>query len=128
MGAAVTLRRRLEWADTDATGAWHNTALWRYLEDAERELLRGVDLLDLLVRIPRRRVEAEFLAPVRFDDEVTVRLEVAAVGRTSIAYALELEVDGATVARASAVVVHVDGEGRSTPLPPDVASRLVDGA
>lgn len=130
MGASITLQRPLEWMDTDASGHWHNATVWRFLEWAEGELHRRLGIADVTFgSTPRRRVEAEFLAPVRFDDVVTATFAVEAVGRTSATYALDLRVGDRPAATARAVVVFIDAEGRAAPWPRHVAAALRgDGA
>lgn len=124
-GASIELRRRLEWADTDASGHWHNATVWRYLEWAEGELHRRLGITDVTFGFtPRRRLEADFFRPIRFDDEVVARFVVGAVGRTSATYELTLEVDGATAATAKAVVVFIDASGAAAPWPAHVAEAL----
>ena len=128
MGATITLRRRLEWLDTDAAVRWHHATLWRYAEAAEAELHRRLGISDRTFGFtPRRRVEAEFHGPVLFDDEVTIDLEVAALGRTSLTYALRLSVGERRVADATIVAVFVDGHGRPQVWPDDLARALRDG-
>ena len=128
MGASITLRRRLEWLDTDAAVRWHHATLWRYAEAAEAELHRRLGISDRTFGFtPRRRVEAEFHAPVQFDDEVAIDLEVVALGRTSLTYAVRLSVDERSVAAAPIVAVFVDGRGRPQAWPDDLARALRDG-
>jgi acyl-CoA thioesterase FadM len=75
VGAAITLQRRLEWCDTDAAARWHHSTIWRFAEAAETELHRRLGIIDRTFGFtPRRRVEAEFHTPLRFDDVVTVEL------------------------------------------------------
>ena len=129
MGAAITLERRLEWCDTDAAARWHHSTLWRYAEVAEAELHRRLGILDRTFGFtPRRRVEAEFHAPLRFDDVVTITLRVTAIGRTSATHEIELSVAARRVASATVVIVFTDAEGRPRPWPEDVARALRDGA
>ena len=128
MGAAITLRRRLEWIDTDAAARWHHSTLWRYAEAAEAELHRRLGILDRTFGFtPRRRIEAEFHTALRFDDEVTVDLEVAAVGRTSATYDVALSVGDQRAATATMVIVYTDADGRPRPWPDDLIRALRDG-
>ena len=128
MGARIELQRRLEWIDTDAAVRWHHSVVWRWAEWAEAELHRRLGIVDVTVgATPRRRVEAEFVRAVTFDDLVDVTFEVEAVGRTSVTYAMALSSQGEPVASARLVAVFTDGEGRSAPWPEEVAAALRDG-
>ena len=127
MGAATSLRRRLDWADTDAAGYWHHSTFWKYAEAGEAELMRSLGIAELTFGgTPRRSVTAEFLRPVFFDDEVTIEFAVEAVGRTSATYRISLSVDGGLAASGTMTVVLVDGDGRPQPWP-DEARVLLAG-
>jgi acyl-CoA thioester hydrolase len=127
-GAAITLQRRLEWCDTDAAMRWHHSTMWRFVEAAEAELHRRLGILDRTFGFtPRRRLEAEFHTALQFDDLVTISLQVAHVGRTSATYDVTLSVDDRRVASAAVVIVFIDGDGRPSPWPDDIARALREG-
>lgn len=119
-------RRRVAWFDTDASGSIHWSTVFRYAEEAEHGFLRHRGLLDRAGRYPRRRVEAEYVALPRFDDEVDVRIWPEHVGTSSITWRWEIERAGARCVFGSVVAVHVDSEGRPAPLPETVRERLAD--
>ena len=128
LGAAITLERRLEWCDTDAAARWHHSTIWRYAEAAEAELHRRLGILDRTFGFtPRRRIEAEFHAPLRFDDVVTITLRVTAVGHTSATHEITVSVADRRAASATMVIVFTDADGRPRPWPDDVARALRDG-
>jgi acyl-CoA thioester hydrolase len=109
---------RVAWVDTDAGGRIHFTAAFRWAESAETALMRRLGVLaEAWGNFPRRRVEAEFLKVLRFEDELEVRLRVEKVGRTSVTYAWTIAKDGEPHVKGRHTVVHVDGEGRPEPLP-----------
>jgi acyl-CoA thioester hydrolase len=120
-----TERRRVAWADTDAGGRIHFTAVFRYAEAAETAWRRGLGLLEDWGDYPRRRVEADYLAVLRFEDEVDVRLAVDRVGTTSITFAWTIDRDGERCVEGRHTVVHVDGRGRAAPLPDGVRAALL---
>jgi YbgC/YbaW family acyl-CoA thioester hydrolase len=125
VGASITLQRRLEWLDTDAGVRWHHATIWRYAEWAEAELHRRLGIIDTTFGYtPRRRLEAEFFRPLRFDELVTVTFSVTEVGRTSATYDVTLATDAGPAATARMVVVLVDDEGRPTPWPEELAAAL----
>ncbi|HZR93125.1 MAG TPA: thioesterase family protein [Gaiellaceae bacterium] len=109
-------RLRVAWVDTDAGGRIHFTAAFRWAELAETSLRRRLGLMDEWGSYPRRRVEAEFLNVLVFEDEIDVRIRPERLGETSITWAFEVERAGETCVRGAMVVVHVDGEGRPAPL------------
>jgi YbgC/YbaW family acyl-CoA thioester hydrolase len=119
------LQRRVAWIDTDAGGRIHFTAVFRWAEAAETELMRRIGLSwDDWGDFPRRKVEAEYLKVLRFDDEIEIRLRVDNVGRTSVTYAWTIAKDGEPHVKGKHTVVHVDGEGRPAPLDDAIRAML----
>jgi YbgC/YbaW family acyl-CoA thioester hydrolase len=118
-------RARVAWADTDAGGRIHFTAVFRWAEAAETALMRRLDLIDDgWGDYPRRKVEAEYLKVLRFEDEIEIRLRVENVGRTSVTYAWTIVKDGEPHVKGRHTVVHVDAEGRPQPLADTVRAAL----
>ena len=79
---------RVRWADTDASGRIHFTAMFRWFEYAEQEYLRSRgltlnDFMDERINIPRVHVEANYRAALKYDDGVEVHVNVERVGQTS---------------------------------------------
>lgn len=115
---------RVAWVDTDAGGRIHFTAAFRWAEAAETALVRSLGLLDDWADYPRRRVEAEYLAVLRFEDEFELELVPERVGTTSVTYAWEVRRDGDVCIRGRHTVVHVDSEGRPAPLSTETRRAL----
>ena len=109
-------RTRVAWVDTDAGGRIHFTAAFRWAEMAETGIRRKLGLIEEWGSYPRRRVEAEFLQVLVFEDEIEVRIRPERLGGTSITWAFEITRDGEVCVRGTLVVVHVDADGRPTPL------------
>ena len=114
------------WVDTDAGGRIHFTAVFRWAEAAEASLMRRLGLLDGWGDYPRRRVEADYLAVLRFDDEIEVELVPERVGRTAITWAWTISRAGETCVTGRHTVVHVGADGKPAPLP-DVRAALASG-
>jgi acyl-CoA thioesterase FadM len=117
-------RFRVAWVDTDAGGRIHFTAPCRWAEAAETSLRRRLGILEDWGAYPRRHVEAEYLAVLRFEDEVEMELRPERVGETSITWVWTVDRDGETCVTGRHTVVHVDGEGRAAPLPDAVRAAL----
>ena len=115
---------RVRWIDTDASGRIHFSAAFRWMEVAEIELFRELNLMENRERYPRRHVEAEFLRPMWFDDWIEFELHVDQIGRSSITLAWEAKVDDVLTARGRQTIVLVDSIGRATPLPDAIRKRL----
>jgi acyl-CoA thioester hydrolase len=118
-------RARVAWVDTDAGGRIHFTAAFRWAEAAETALMRRLGFLhEAWGDYPRRRVEAEYLQVLRFEDQIETRLRVDKVGRTSITYAWTIAKDGRPYIKGRHTVVHVDAEGRPEPIDDAVRAAL----
>jgi acyl-CoA thioesterase FadM len=118
-------RVRVAWIDTDAGGRIHFTAAFRWAELAEMGLYRKLGLLEeSRADYPRRRVEAEYLRVLVFEDEVDVRIRVDKVGHTSIRFVWEGLHDGEVAITGAHTIVHVDGDGRPTPIGDDERALL----
>ncbi len=122
--AEESFRTRVAWVDTDAGGRIHFTAAFRWAEQAEVALSRRLGLLEAWGNYPRRRVEAEYLKALVFEDEIEVLLRVDSVGTTSITYVWEIAKDGEPYVRGRHTVVRVDREGRPQELPQTVRQLL----
>ena len=127
--ARVVIRRRIEWMDTDAAGIYHWTTVFRLAEAAEAALHTALGIADFTFgATPRVKVEATFARSLRFNDPVDVNLAVAAVGRTSVEYAMTIDADAGTVAQGTVKTVLIDrGTGRAIPWPDDVRAKLSAG-
>ena len=119
------MRGRVAWVDTDAGGRIHFTAAFRWAEAAETGLMRELLLLGEWGDYPRRKVEAEYLKVLRFEDEFEVRLFVERVGTSSITYGWEISREGDLCVRGRHTVVHVSRAGLPESLPEKVRSALV---
>jgi acyl-CoA thioester hydrolase len=151
---ALTTRRRVEFRDTDAAGIVHFSAFFLWMESAEHELLRqaGIRVVERsdsaeggvasppgastpgeVVSWPRVSVSCDYLAAVRFGDEVDIAVTVADIGRTSVTYAFAFSAVGRPVATGRVVAVRCRmhqnqlQEGRRpepVSIPADIRARL----
>jgi YbgC/YbaW family acyl-CoA thioester hydrolase len=116
--ASVTVQRRIDWADTDASGWWHNTAGFRFIEAAETTLLERLGILeDVYGRLPRVRIAADFKRGLRFRDVVECAIAVRVVGTSSVTYDFEISSNDGVSMRAEVVVTLTDEAGRPTEWP-----------
>lgn len=124
-GPQVTIRRYVEWPDTDAAGHYHHSTVIRWMEAAEAELYSRHGLLDLFGVVPRVHLEVSHRVRLWFRDQVEITLRVERLGTTSVTFgftvhrAEELAVEGFFTA------VHIDPvAGRSTPWPERTRAAL----
>jgi YbgC/YbaW family acyl-CoA thioester hydrolase len=123
----VTIRRRIQWFDTDSSTKYHNTAPLRLMEEAEAALLDDLGIVrEVYGWLPRAHVTVDYRRPLRFWDEVEVDAEVAELGRTSITYRFRIRMDQDLCAVGTVVAVLIDEEGKPRPWPDDWR-RLLTG-
>src|ERR1051325_2735410 len=86
----IECKRRLRWADADAAGRLHFPRIFEIVEEAESELLRGVEWpMDVRRRnydFPRVHLECQFHRILVLDAPFRLRFTVGKLGRTSIRY------------------------------------------
>jgi YbgC/YbaW family acyl-CoA thioester hydrolase len=131
----ITVRRRVEFADTDMSGIVHFSRFLVFMENAEHAFLKAIgtdvqwkDAEGRELGWPRVSVAAEYLSPARFGDELEVRLQVARKGVRSMTYAFEVVRGGETLARGRttcAFCVLNDPTGlKAVPIPAEIAERI----
>ena len=124
--ASIIVQRRIEWSDTDASGYWHNTAAFRWIEVAETTLLQRLGIMDEIYgRLPRVRISAEFRKGLRHKDLVDIELSIADVRRSSVTYAFRMTSDGVVAAEGTAVAVLLDRAGGTPVAWPEEYRRLL---
>ena len=116
--------------DTDLAGIVYYANYFKFIERARTEWVReaGVDQVALKadegIVFAVRRVEADYLAPAKFDDDLTVETEVEAI--TGVRIVLNQTVKrGETVLFVSQVTLVALGEtGQPTRLPANIRRNL----
>ena len=123
--------RRVAFAETDLAGIAHFSVFFRYMEEAEHAFWRAAGMSIAPPGQPGwARVAAafDFKAPLRFEDEFDVFVEVAEVGRRKIRYACTVTRGDTLIGTGSMTTVPVsknaDGELRAHDVPADVAAKL----
>lgn len=131
MAATFRYRRRVEFAETDQAGIAHFSVFFRYMEEAEHALWRAAGMsIAPSGQAGWARVAAalDFKAPLRFEDEFDVCVEIAEAGRRTIRYAVTFEHGGKPIATGSMTTVPVtrkpDGQLTSYDVPADVLEKL----
>ena len=126
--ASLTIQRRIEWSDTDASGRWHNTTAFRMIEWAETALLERLGILDdVYAYLPRVHVEADFDRALDFRDLVDATIAVTSVGDSSLTYSFTIDRAGDRCVTMTVVTALIDAEGRKRSWP-DEHRRLLTEA
>lgn len=125
----LTLRRRVQFSETDAAGLVHFSCFFRYLEDAEHALWREAGLSihpeNSPIGWPRVSASCDFHRALRFEQEFDVVVRISEMTTRTITYAGEITRNGERIATGSWKIACVarlpDGSMKSTDIPEEVA-------
>lgn len=134
MPTEFTIQRRVQFAETDMAGVMHFANYFRIMEEVEHAFWRSAGASvhshdDAgVISWPRVAVSCEYMAPARFEDELTLRLTVTAVGRKSVEYAIEFLLDSTVIAvgNVKAVCCRVEHKGFSAIAIPDAMRQMLE--
>ncbi len=124
---------RVYYEDTDAAGIVYYANYFRFMERARTEWLRdlGYEQDELRSRLGLvfvvRRVEADYLAPARFNDLLWIDSRLEKAGRSSLdlAQAVSLQSDGRLLCRGKVKLVAVDIERfRPVAVPEEILEKM----
>ena len=132
----MKVTRRVEFSETDMAGIMHFSNFFKFMETAEhaffRSLGHSVELSrsGLKLCLPRGHAECDYLAPLRFEDEVRIHLLVEKKGTRSLTYQFRFHCLNRPreVARGRLTVVCAarrrDGTLKAVPLPQEIARQI----
>jgi acyl-CoA thioester hydrolase len=131
VGVPFRHRLRVRYHECDPQGVVFNahylaycdiclTELWRdAVEGYAGMAAKGVDVVVAEARV-------RYLAPLRFDDELEMRLTVASLGKSSMTLEIEMQRDGEPIAEAELAQVFISLEsGEKIPIPDEIRRALV---
>jgi len=134
-----TLRRRVEFSETDMAGIVHFSRYFNYMEAVEHDLFRRLGLSvvtqlgDSAFGWPRVNVSCDFRKPLRFEDEFEVKLIVREVRSKAIVFDFEFyrlagDDDDKPIATGSMTTVCVThdstGSMRAATIPDTIRNQL----
>ncbi|MCB1330699.1 MAG: tol-pal system-associated acyl-CoA thioesterase [Maritimibacter sp.] len=121
---------RVYYEDTDLAGIVYYANYLKFIERGRTEYVRarGIDQGRLReetgIVFAVRRVEADYLAPAKFGDDLTVETEVETVKGASLVMLQRVTRETRVLFDARVVLVALDGEGRAARLPADIRRLL----
>jgi len=134
--AEFTMKRCVQFAETDMAGVLHFSNYFRYMEEIEHAFWRSLGLTVYLregdphLSWPRVSASCEYAAPLHFEDELEMKLRVTKVGDKSLQYEVEFRRNGQRVAMgkiAAVCCVTQPGSFAATTIPKEIRSRLDRG-
>lgn len=113
---------RVYYEDTDMAGIVYYANYLRYIERARSDWVRqiGIDQLDMKdggVVFAVRRIEADYIAPARFDDLLEVRTALVALRPARMVMDQEVWRDAVKIFAARVTIVCIGPGGKPARLP-----------
>lgn len=134
MAQTFSLRRRVEFRDTDAAGIAHFSVYFNYMEAAEHELLRSLGTsvvtsdAEGAISWPRVSVACEYRGALKFEDEFEIHVRIERLGDKSVTYVFDFAKDGKELGRGriTAVCCRIQPghPPRSIAIPAEIAQKL----
>ena len=134
MPTEFSVTHRVQFSETDMAGIVHFSNFFRWMEEVEHAFFRSVGLSvsmqheGMHVGWPRVSTSCDFAGPVRFEDELELRLRVTRLGEKSFSYEVDFLLDGRRVALGKTTSVccelRPDGSMKSIPIPEALRAKL----
>lgn len=121
---------RVYYEDTDLAGIVYYANYLRFIERARTEWVRGLGVDQVRVKAEAgivfavRRVEADYLRPAKFDDELVVATECLAVGGARIELRQEVLRGAERLFVALVTLVCLTDSGHPARIPPEIRAVL----
>lgn len=133
MATEFSITRRIQFSETDLAGIVHFSNFYKMMEEVEHAFFRSVGLSvsmqhdDIHVGWPRVSASCEFFGPLKFEDEVELRMRVTRVGEKSFSYEVDFLVQGRRIAlgKTTSVCCAIEDAGmKSIPIPSSIREKL----
>jgi acyl-CoA thioester hydrolase len=133
MPTEFSITRRIQFSETDLAGIVHFSNFYKMMEEVEHAFFRSVGLSvsmqhdDIHVGWPRVSASCEFFGPLKFEDEVELKLRVTRVGDKSFGYEVDFSVRGRRIAlgKTTSVCCAIEDDGmKSIPIPAAIREKL----
>ena len=128
-----TFKRIVQFAETDLAGVMHFANYFRIMEETEHAFWRSlgqsvhIEHDGKTISWPRGSVSCSFASPVRFEDELTIKLSVVAIGKSSLTMRYDFLCDGREVAQGEMKTVCCaieDGKFNAVRIPDSIGQLL----
>ena len=134
MSTEFRTKRKIEFSDTDMAGIVHFSRFFIFMESAEHEFLRSLGTSVVTewngnkIGWPRIAASCEYLSPLRYEDEVDIRLCITNIGTKSLTYQFHFTLEGKDIARGQLTTVccitNPDEKIRAIPIPEFISSQI----
>lgn len=102
MHKKLSYKRIVNFYETDSARIVHFSNFFRYVEEAEHELMKSIpESSSLNIVWLRTHFACDFYSPIKFDEEFTVDITATDINATRIHYDFFISKDGNPVAKGS---------------------------
>ena len=121
---------RIFYEDTDMAGIVYYANYLKFIERARSEWVRSVGVDQTRLRdeagivFAVKRVEADYNAPAKFDDQLTVRTALIKATGARLVLAQDVLRDNTVLFASTVTLVALTNDGRPSRLPADVRAAL----
>lgn len=120
---------RVYYEDTDLAGLVYYANYLRFIERARSEMVRaaGIDQVEMKARglvFAVRRVEADYLKPAHYDDQIEVRTTLDRIKGARFDMPQEVYRDETLLFQARVSVVIIGEGGRPSRIPADIRAQI----
>jgi len=121
---------RVYYEDTDLAGIVYHANYLKFIERARSEMVRAAGISQSAMKAAGgivfavRRMQVEFHAPAKFEDELAVETRVAALTGARLDLDQDVRRGDLVLFQARVQVVCLDAKGRATRIPADIRQKL----
>ena len=123
-------RTRVYYEDTDLAGIVYYANYLKFIERARTEWVREIGIDQARLKAERgvvfavRRVEANYIAPARFDDELQIATSVISQSPARLVLSQVITRDGAVIFSSEVTLVALSEGGKPARLPAELRQHL----
>jgi len=135
MSIEFVITHVVQFSETDMAGVVHFSNYFRWMEEVEHAFFRSRGLSvhasekDGHISWPRVTTSCDYLAPVRFEDTVTIKLRLGRIGAKSLSYEVDFHAGPKLIAKAkltSVCCAVTHASFTPIPIPKHIRDKLVD--
>lgn len=125
------LDKKIYYHDTDSGGVVYYANYLRHLEEGRTEFLRalGIDTSEYAksgILFPVVHIEADYKAPARYGETISVYTSVDKVGNASVRFIQQVRRSDALLLDAKVVWACVDNRMKAKPVPAEIRKKLTE--
>ena len=131
VAAVHSMPMRVYYEDTDASGIVYYANYLKFAERARTELMRAMGFAHSTIEAASgtvftvRRLSADYRAPARLDDWLSVDTAVVEIGAATLLLDQQIRRDGETLAALQLLLACIGSDGRPRRVPAGLRAALV---